>query len=179
MNQLFRLNDCNTIRSAAAPPFTCSLNSIPQSGTERLAVAASSSLRLFHCSPAGDWDSYSAAQTSQNVMALEWLSPTTIAVGQRNGTISTYDTRSGRLEKKLTHPFPIVKLKRAEDESRIMCAGMQDTLFLYDLRSSRKEKNFSRDAPGHYNDRFFNNQYPGSHNYKKRKTMKQTTASNW
>ena len=179
MNLQFRMDNCNTIRDAAIPPFKCGPNSIPQGITETLAIAASSALRLFYRSPTGDWESESPAQAGQNIMSLDWLSTTTIAIGERNGTISTYDTRSGRLEKRLTHPFPIVKLRRADDESRIVCAGMQDTLFLYDLRASRTEKKFSRDEPGHYNDRFFNSQYPGPQNYKKRKTMKNTTAGNW
>lgn len=174
------MDNCNTVRDAAIPPFKCALNSIPQADTERLAIAASSTLRLFYrSSEAGDWELKTAAQARQNIMSLDWLSTTTIAIGERNGTISTYDTRSGRLEKRLTHPYPIVKLKRADDESRIICAGMQDTLFLYDLRASKTEKKFSRDEPGHYNDRFFNSQYPGPQNYKKRKTMKNTTAGDW
>ncbi|KAF1979187.1 hypothetical protein BU23DRAFT_523792 [Bimuria novae-zelandiae CBS 107.79] len=176
VNQQFTPKNCGTIWGAAAPPCAYSPDSIPQSGTESLAVAASSSLRLFNRSPAGDWDSSLALQTETDVLALDWLSPTTVVFGKRNGGIGLYDTRSRGSSHMMTHPFPITKLKRADDPTRLVCAGLQDSLFLYDIRS---RNTFSRSEPGHYSDRFFNTQYPGPHNQKKRKTTKNTTAINW
>lgn len=176
MNQQFTPSKCTTIFGAAAPPFTGTPNSIPQAGTESLAVAASRSLRLFTRSPAGDWNSSVAVETDVDVMSLDWTSPTTVAFGKRNGKICIYDTRSGGVSTLLTHPFPVVKLKRADDPTRLLCAGVQDSLFLYDTRS---RSTFSKHEPGHYNDRFFVERYTGPRNQKKRKLVKHSATGDW
>ncbi|KAF2443518.1 hypothetical protein P171DRAFT_415084 [Karstenula rhodostoma CBS 690.94] len=176
VNQQFTPKNCSTIWGAAAPPFSSSPDSVPQSGTESLAVAAASSLMLFERSPAGDWNSSIALNRNSDVLALDWLSPTTVVLGERSGKILLYDTRSRGSSHILTNPFPITNLKRADDPTRLVCAGVQNSLFLYDIRS---RDTFSRHAQGHYNDKFFNDQYPGSENRHKRKKMKFTVAANW
>lgn len=59
-------------------------------------------------------------------------------MGSRDGTIRLYDTRSRGSSHILTHPYPISKLKRAENDTRLVCSGLQDSLCLYDLRSPRQ-----------------------------------------
>ena len=176
MNQQFTPSDCSTILGAAAPSFASTPNSIPQAGTESLAVAASHSLRMFTRSPAGDWNSSVAKETDVDVMSLDWTSPTTVAFGKRNGKICIYDTRSGGASEILTHPYPVVNLKRADDPTRLVCAGVQDSLFLYDTRS---RSTYSKREPGNYNDRFFTERYPGPGNQKKRKIVKHRATGNW
>ncbi|KAJ4348653.1 uncharacterized protein N0V89_010031 [Didymosphaeria variabile] len=176
VNQQFTPKNCSTIWGAAAPTVPFAPNSIPQSGTESLAVAASSSLLLFERSPTGEWNSSTALQRDTDILALDWLSPTTIILGERSGKILLYDTRSKGHSHILTNPFPISKLKRADDPTRLICAGVQDSLFLYDIRS---RDTFSQHAQGHYSDKFFNDQYPGFHRRQKRKKMKHTAAANW
>ncbi|KAL1602521.1 hypothetical protein SLS60_005937 [Paraconiothyrium brasiliense] len=176
VNQQFTPKNCSTIWGAAAPLVPFASDSVPQSGTETLAVAASSSLLLFERSPAGEWSSSTALQRDTDILALDWLSPTTVVLGERSGKIFLYDTRSKGYSHILTNPFPISKLKRADDPTRLICAGVQDSLSLYDIRS---RDTFSQHAQGHYSDKFFNDQYPGFHRRQKRKKMKHTAAANW
>ncbi|KAL5399901.1 hypothetical protein PMIN02_000236 [Paraphaeosphaeria minitans] len=176
VNQQFTPRSCSTIWGAAAPPVSASPGSVPRSGTESLAVAAASSLMLLERSPAGDWNSSIALQSDSDMLALDWLSPTTVVLGQRSGKILLYDTRSRGHSHILTNPFPITKLKRADDPTRLVCAGLQNGLFVYDIRS---RDTFSKKARGHYNDKFFNDVYPGTENRHKRKKMKFTVAPNW
>jgi hypothetical protein len=176
VNQQFTPMNCSTIWGAAAPPSSPNPHSVPESGTESLAVAASSSLLLFERSPTGDWDSSTVLRRDTDVLALDWLSPTTIVLGERSGRIILYDTRAKGCSHILTNPFPISKLKRADDPTRLVCAGPQNSLFLYDIRS---RNTFSKHAHGHYNDKFFNDQYPGVESRQKRKRMKFTAAANW
>lgn len=176
VNQQFTPKNCSTIWNAAARPLTSSPNSVSESGTESLAVAAASSMVLFERSPAGDWNSSTVLRRESDILALDWLSPTTVVLGERRGKILLYDTRSGGYSHILTNPFPITKLRRADDPTRVVCAGLQNGLFVYDIRS---RDTFSRQSQGHYNDKFFNDQYPGAENRQKRKKMKFTVASNW
>lgn len=132
-------------------------------------------MMLFERSPAGDWNSSTALHRDSDVLALDWLSPTTIALGERSGKIILYDTRSRGHSHILTNPFPITRLKRADDPTRLVCAGIQNSLFLYDIRS---RDTFSKHSRGHYTDKFFNDQYPGTANRQTRKKMKYTVASN-
>lgn len=144
MGQKFTPRDCTAIWAASARPtsFTTPPNITPTiaaSQTEHLAVAASSSLLLFTRSQFGSWDSTLALKPlSSDILALDWLSYTTLALGSRDGSIRLYDTRSGGSSHILSHPYPISKLKRADDASRLVCSGLEDSLCLYDLRSPRQ-----------------------------------------
>lgn len=69
-------------------------------------------------------------------------------MGSRDGSIRLYDTRSRGSSHILTHSYPISKLKRAENDTRLVCSGLQDSLCLYDLRSPRQVSfTHNRDAP--------------------------------
>ncbi|RAR04203.1 hypothetical protein DDE82_004642 [Stemphylium lycopersici] len=189
VGQKFTPRDCDSIWSAAARPSTFSpspglANSIAASYTEHLAVAASHSMILFTRSQAGVWDSTVAVKSlDTDVLALEWMSYTTVALGCRDGTIRLYDTRSGGSSHVLTHPYPISQLKRADDESRIICSGLQDTLFLYDIRSPRLSRNSSRKTFNynnhHYNEQYFKTLYPGNRDMPKRRKLNHKAFKNW
>lgn len=109
-------------------------------------------------------------------MALDWLSPTTVVLGGRNGQIRLFDTRAKGSSHILTHPQCVTKLRRADDQTRIVCAGLQDSLFLYDIRSRAQA---TKSYEGHYNDKYFNEQYPGPNKKRKRKEMKQVHSKDW
>lgn len=139
---------------------------------------------LFTRSQAGVWDSTVAVKSlDTDVLALEWMSYTTVALGCRDGTIRLYDTRSGGSSHVLTHPYPISQLKRADDESRIICSGLQDTLFLYDIRSPRLSRNSSRKTFNynnhHYNEQYFKTLYPGNRDMPKRRKLNHKSFKNW
>lgn len=143
VSQQFTPKHCTTIWGAAARPTTFEaspglLNSVAASHTEHLAVAASSSMLIFTRSQAGSWDSKVVIKSlHSDILALDWISYTTVALGTRDGKIRLHDTRSGGSSHVLTHSHPISKLKRADDQTRIICSGLQDSLLLYDIRSPR------------------------------------------
>lgn len=168
--------DYSAIWGAAASPYACNSNSIPQADTECLALATCSALELVIRSPDGKWDSSATIETDADVLSVDWLSPTLVVFGKRDGRIHLYDTRSRDSSHILSHPFPVTKLKRADDPTRFVCAGAPDSLFLYDIRSRNK---FSPSEPGHYNSQFFATQHWGAKNLKMRKTMQLNSGSNW
>jgi hypothetical protein len=111
------------------------------------------------------------------------MSYTTVAFGCRDGKIRLHDTRSGGSSHILTHPYPISKLKRADDETRLVCSGLQDSLFLYDIRSPRFSKTSSRQTFNydnhHYNDSYFKTMLPGSKLSAKRRKLNHKAHKNW
>ncbi|KAF1828741.1 hypothetical protein BDW02DRAFT_206628 [Decorospora gaudefroyi] len=180
---------CSTIWAAAARPTTFSpspglANSVAASYAEHLAIAASSAMLLFTRSEAGAWNSKIVVKSlTSDVLALEWISYTTIALGCRDGTIRLYDTRSGGSSHVLSHPYPISKLKRADDETRLICSGLQDTLFLYDIRSPRLSRNSPRRTFNydnhHYNESYFKTLYPGNRDHSKRRKLNYQAFMSW
>ncbi|KAI4607103.1 hypothetical protein J4E80_009834 [Alternaria sp. BMP 0032] len=189
VGQKFTPKDCSAIWGAAARPttFTASpglANSVASTWTEHLAVAASSSMLLFTRSQGGAWDSQAVVKSLESdLLALEWISYTTVALGCRDGTIRLYDTRSGGSSHVLTHPAPISKLKRADDETRLICSGLNDTLFLYDIRAPRLSRNSSRKTFNydnhHYNEEYFKNLYPTHRDSHKRRKLNHKAFKNW
>lgn len=189
VGQKFTPKDCSAIWGAAARPttFTASpglANSVAATWTEHLAVAASSSMLLFTRSQGGAWDSQAVVKSLESdLLALEWISYTTVALGCRDGTTRLYDTRSGGSSQVLTHPAPISKLKRADDETRLICSGLNDTLFLYDIRSPRLSRNSSRKTFNydnhHYNEEYFKNLYPTHRDSHKRRKLNHKAFKNW
>lgn len=189
VGQKFTPKDCSAIWSAAARPSTFTpspglANTVAATWSEHLAVAASSSMLLFNRSQAGAWDSQAVVKSlASDVLALEWISYTTVALGCRDGTIRLYDTRSGGSSHVLTHPSPVSKLKRADDETRLICSGLQDTLFLYDIRSPRLSRNSSRKTFNydnhHYNEEYFKPLYPTHRDGHKRRKLNHKAFKMW
>jgi WD40 repeat protein len=139
---------------------------------------------LFTRSQAGAWDSQAVVKSlDSDLLALEWISYTTVALGCRDGTIRLYDTRSGGSSHVLTHPAPISKLRRADDETRLICSGLQDTLFLYDIRSPRLSRNSSRKTFNydnhHYNEEYFKTLYPTRRDGPKRQKLNHKAFKKW
>ncbi|KAH8723559.1 hypothetical protein GQ44DRAFT_309964 [Phaeosphaeriaceae sp. PMI808] len=187
VGQQFTPKGCTSIWSAAARPMSFehspATNSVPASNAEHLAVAASSSLLLFTRSQTGAWDMNQPLPSLEtDILALTWLSPTTLALGCRNGKIRLFDTRSAGSSHIFTHPHPISRLKRADDQTRVLASGLQDTLFLYDIRAprishaSRSSFNY---ANHHYNDDYFSAAYPHGRNAKKRRKLSHTAFKHW
>ncbi|KAA8620131.1 hypothetical protein PtrSN002B_004302 [Pyrenophora tritici-repentis] len=181
--------NCATIWDVAARPTTFSplpglVNSVAASHVEHLATAASHSMLLSTRSQTGAWDTtVPVKDLPSEVIALEWISYTTVVLGCRNGSIRLYDTRSGGSSQVLTHPGPISKLKRADDETRLICSGLDDTLFLYDIRSPRLSRNASRKTFNyenhHYNEQYFRSLYPNNRDTAKRRKLNHKAFKNW
>ncbi|KAF1917835.1 hypothetical protein BDU57DRAFT_514303 [Ampelomyces quisqualis] len=186
IGQQFTPRGCRTIWGAAARPTSFDhspglLNTVAASHVEHLAVAASNTMYLFTCPQTGAWHMETGITSLEtDVLAVDWISYTTVALGCRDGKIRLYDTRSGGSSHILTHPFPISKIKRADDPTRLVVSGLQDSLFLYDIRSSRPaHPSGSNHDDHHYNPEFINSLYPGHRNSKKRRKMSQKASTHW
>jgi WD40 repeat protein len=191
ISQQFTPKGCAAIFCSTARPesFTTSHhpNSVAASQTEHLAVGAQQSLLMFTRSPSGSWDSSTLIpDLHADILALTWLSPSTLAAGCRNGKIHLYDSRSGNSSHILTHPYPISRLSRSDDPTRLLCTGLQDTLFLYDARMPRLSPHRYRDGSvntqnHHYNNAYFETLLPGRHhgNTKRRKLMSKKAIAKW
>ncbi|KAF1923734.1 uncharacterized protein M421DRAFT_74392 [Didymella exigua CBS 183.55] len=189
ISQQFTPKACAAIFCSAARPPKLSTahhpNSIAGSETEHLAVGAQQSLLMFTRSPSGSWDSSTVLpDLHADILSLTWLSHSTIASGCRNGKIHLHDLRSGGSSHILTHPYPISALSRTDDPTRLLCAGLQDTLFLYDIRMPRLSSHRDRDGKlnmrdHHYNEAYFKTLYPGGHDHKRRKLMNRKAFAKW
>ncbi|KAG9204751.1 hypothetical protein G6514_009981 [Epicoccum nigrum] len=189
IHQNFTPKACAAIFCSAARPTSFVSPSHPSSiaagETEHLVVGAQQSLLLFARSSSGTWDSSTLLPNlDADILALEWLSHSTVALGCRNGKIHMYDTRSGRSTHALTHPCAISKIKRADDPTRVLCSGLQDTLFLYDARMPRLSSSRHRNAEPymdnhHYNNDYFTTIYPGKRNHKRRKLLNRKAFAEW
>lgn len=189
--QKFTPKSCGAIFCSAARPFPSTTprhrNSVAARETELLAVGAQSSLLLFSRSEAGTWDSSPlGSSVGADILALAWLDATTLAAGCRNGKILLCDLRSRRATHALTHPYAIGALARADDPTRLLCGGLQDTLFLYDVRFSSSSSQSSSHNPTashlgstHYTPAYFSALYPGGPSHRKRKTMQHRARTQW
>jgi hypothetical protein len=94
-----------------------------------------------------------------------------------------HDSRSGGTHHIFTHPYPISKLKWADGETRLVCSGLQDTLFLYDIRTPRPSKSSSRNIFNydnhHYNEAFFKARFSGNRDSKKRRKLNHKAFRDW
>lgn len=177
ISQQFTPKACAAIFCAAPRPrsftFPHHPRSIAATQTDQLAVGAQQALLAFTRSPSGSWDSSTLIpDLAADILALDWLSPSTIAAGCRNGKIHVHDLRSAATSHVLTHPYPVSKLVRADDATRLLCSGLQDTLFLYDMRMPRLSagKGIPNTQGHHYND-------TGYHKRKRRLNRKPWAAS--
>ena len=138
MNQQFTIPSCRTIWGAAARPISFSYpttsTSIPGADTECLAVGAAKNLVLFSRPPSGEWISNTALHTDSDILSSDWLSPTVVALGRRNGTIKLYDTRSKGSSTVCRLSFPVLRLKRADDPTRLVCVGANEDIVSCDIR---------------------------------------------
>ncbi|KAF2652836.1 hypothetical protein K491DRAFT_760114 [Lophiostoma macrostomum CBS 122681] len=175
VGQQFTPKSCPTIwTSSPRPNFSVSdSNSVSETTTEHIAVGASTNLLLFSRAPGGNWDSKTVLQSKSDLLALEWLSPNTICTGHRNGRIQIYDIRAKGSARVLRHPAPITQIRRADDFTRLVCAGLCNTLTMYDLRKAQaateaearlphKERKRKRDRKGKTNWKL---PFPHSSNY--------------
>lgn len=90
------------------------------------------------------------SKTSSNVLSIDWQSVDVIAQGHRNGTVQLWDTRHNGTSLRLKHPSSINKIKRV-DEHKLVVAGIEHALNMYDLRMPAKESQMKakkRRAPG-------------------------------
>ncbi|KAF2464628.1 uncharacterized protein BDR25DRAFT_296593 [Lindgomyces ingoldianus] len=120
--------------SAPRPSFSISDNSVPENALEYVAAGASQSLMLFTRRSLGTWTPSTPLKLSTDIQALTWLSPNVLALGCRDTAIHIYDLRSRGSSHILTHTSPISCLRPADDFTRLVCSGLNDTLMLYDMR---------------------------------------------
>ncbi|KAF2266093.1 hypothetical protein CC78DRAFT_531954 [Lojkania enalia] len=126
--------------SAPLPSAPSTPNSVAANATEHVAVAASRELMMLSRGQSSTWNASIINKAPSDILSLEWLSDTTLAYGLRDGNIHIYDRRSGGSTKVLWHPTPATHLRRADDFTRLVCKGLQNTLMLYDMRMAKAEQ---------------------------------------
>lgn len=125
----FFWHDETDIWTSSANPF------ISQDST--FAVGMSDKVVLYS-NGEGIWNDSHRMKTQSDAFAIEWLSPTLLAIGQRDGIVKLWDTRSGgraAAALALQHPGPVSHIRSADPE-RIVVHGRWQTngLCMYDLR---------------------------------------------
>jgi len=116
------------------------------------AVGMSDKVVLYSNAESGVWDDSHKMYCSSPAYSLEWLAPQLLTIGQRDGTVKLWDTRSDRRASAalvLQHPGPVSHIQSA-DPSRLVVNGRcpTDGLCMYDLRhlAPLKEQKRKRDA---------------------------------
>ncbi|KAK3044613.1 hypothetical protein LTS18_000810, partial [Coniosporium uncinatum] len=132
----YRPSNIETIWTSAPNPFTSSLTG---SDDGLIAVGASDGVYILQPSQhtRHDWDCSRALSTTSDVLAVDWLSPTTLAAGLRDSNIHLYDPRSHGSSMRLRHAASVTGLKRGASEYEVVVSGLKQTLSLYDLRMAR------------------------------------------
>lgn len=102
------------------------------------AVGMSDKVVLYSNAESGVWDDSHKMYCSSPAYSLEWLAPQLLAIGQRDGAIKLWDTRSDRRSSAalmLQHPGPVSHIRSA-DPYRLVVNGRCPTnsLCMYDLR---------------------------------------------
>lgn len=130
--------DMPTISAASAlPTFSQDPNFVPPAYTEMIALATGEGLRILSLCPDGDRHTTNKFTTSSDVQSLCWLAPNMLSFGCRDGRILVYDPRSNGCSHVLTHSTVVSRILPTDDFTRIVCAGVSDTLMLYDMRMSK------------------------------------------
>ncbi|KAI4682829.1 hypothetical protein J4E81_009450 [Alternaria sp. BMP 2799] len=124
---------------------------------------------------------FTASPGLANSVAATWTEH--LAVAASSSMLLFTRSQGGGSSHVLTHPAPISKLKRADDETRLICSGLNDTLFLYDIRSPRLSRNSSRKTFNydnhHYNEEYFKTLYPTHRDSHKRRKLNHKAFKNW
>jgi hypothetical protein len=133
----YSLNVDSIWAASALPTFSIEANFVPPTYTEMIGLATGEGLSIFSMCPDGDRHITHKFETSTDVQALCWLSPNMLSFGCRDGRILLYDPRSEGCSHVITHPTAVARILPADDFTRIVCAGINDTLMLYDMRMSK------------------------------------------
>lgn len=81
----------------------------------------------------GQWAETQNIKGRHDVFAVEWMTPTLLSIGTRNGHIRLWDTRSNGSALRLEHKSRVSGIRRASPETLVVC-GIPNALDLYDLR---------------------------------------------
>ena len=107
------------------------------SGSEFAIAAGSRVMRTFLCD-GWDWDiaaGYSSPDQS-DALALDWLDTNVVLCGHRKGKVILWDTRASGTHARsppIQHSASVAHVRRLS-QSKIVIAGLEDQLSIYDLR---------------------------------------------
>ena len=131
ISELYAPHDITTIWTSAPSP-----SSAP---TETIAVGTSNALLTLTRTSSAGWTTAKPLGLPSDAQALTWLSPTTLALGLRNASIHLWDARSRGHRLCLVNRSAVTALRRADDATRLVVAGLRSELALLDLRMPRAE----------------------------------------
>ncbi|OCK77882.1 hypothetical protein K432DRAFT_427677 [Lepidopterella palustris CBS 459.81] len=145
--EIYQLPDYADVCAAALSP------PIGMSYDEIIAIGGSIGLMTLQRTGHSGWTA-SQSLTVPNVRALAWLSPTALAVGLRNSSIYIWDSRSRGHRMCLKNPNPstgatasVSSLRRADDPTRLVVAGLSNSLSILDIRMPRTKGRHGTSQP--------------------------------
>jgi hypothetical protein len=159
ISTLMRPLAVSSIWTASPNPHCTSSNETVAVGTSNGLITIDNSTGTWRCSP--------LVETHSDVLALDWLSPTTLAAGLRDSSIMLYDSRNRDSIKRLRHGAPVIGVRRGDHESRLVVCGLSSCLAMYDLRMIREAVSSSTTKPAVNN----NNQHKKQKNRWKRQPI--------
>ncbi|KAF3894657.1 hypothetical protein GY631_3034 [Trichophyton interdigitale] len=112
--------------SAVAYPGAHSCSFIIGHGNELMVVSSAHGMHSM-----GRFNVYPA-----DIMAVDWISNSEVIVGLRNSAVALTDWRCAASTTRLVHSHGVKKLKMVGD-SKVLVAGFDNTLDMYDLRFTR------------------------------------------
>lgn len=126
---IYERRDEESIWTSSANPFLCASESL-------FAVGMSSQVVLYAAGHSRWSDAQALRRLPGDAFSIDWLSASSLAVGQRGGYITLWDTRSDGSALRLRHPSNVTGL-RCVDANMLVACGIQDALAMYDLRMPR------------------------------------------
>ncbi|OAX82183.1 hypothetical protein ACJ72_03468 [Emergomyces africanus] len=104
------------------------------STTESIFAAGKSNDLLLITGVESYWSTRTVKMSvTADVMAVEWLTPRVVMSGMANSLVQFHDLRSRDTASRLQHPHGVYKIRRV-DEWRVVVAGANKNLHMYDLR---------------------------------------------
>ncbi|OJD13241.1 hypothetical protein AJ78_06279, partial [Emergomyces pasteurianus Ep9510] len=104
------------------------------SATESIFAAGKSNDLLLITGIESSWSTRTVEMSATaDVMAVEWLTPRVVMSGMTNSLVQFHDLRSRETVSRLQHPHAVYKI-RTVDEWRVVVAGANKNLHMYDLR---------------------------------------------
>ncbi|KAI9837608.1 MAG: hypothetical protein M1837_002942, partial [Sclerophora amabilis] len=144
---LFQPRDCTAIWSSASSPWDGSV----AVGTSNSVILVNETLSTYISDtrvvppqrtdatdePRSGDNNIHSVKNDSDVLAVEFLSPPTLAAGLRNGRVELVDRRTRSEDKTLSirHPSSVSHIKRLDERYVVVC-GLENSLCMYDLRFS-------------------------------------------
>jgi len=142
ISEVLSLSDTRTAYTSSTRPSFSSdpSNAVGENQTELVVVGKAGGYELFAQDPTGSWVSNLKGRVPTDILSTCWLDEKILALGARDGRVLTVDLRANVMVTLLNHASPVIGIKRADDFHRLVCAGINDSLVLYEMRMAKPDR---------------------------------------